>query len=419
MPIAQLSARCLPRRVMDITSQLLQASRDLAVQPPITKNSISRFDASTVSEHAQQTRVVVHPRFQQLVEAFLSHKRVHGSSHEKRLYQDASHSSWQQEVSRLINKRPLVFMGSTDHTMLRDGTLIANNAKAEWDRNGTEQQASNEYLTLDSYLSYDEIMLSSLIGVSGPSFFINEGSRYNRGQLAAQGSFETSGIIIGLVGPRFERDDRMDSVHILADLPTSKQHPALSALFQSFLGVEKTSQSDFDIAMYKARIRICADILLLEANERAKAVGKKAWTYVVGLGLGVWQYDDRQAHYYVEAFTTAMRELELTHIATIEFAWISVEPDCQQCAIKIGQQQGIEVIFSKRNPAAKLQRSDLLLVLSYAWDGNAFPGNEYWEGSLCGSGDPAAACMSTIGELHNPLVNPFSSRIHIAGSAAC
>ena len=50
--------------------------------------------------------------------------------------------------------------------------------------------------------------------------------------------------------------------------------------------------------------------------------------------------------------------------------------------------------------------SDKLLVAQYAWDGNAFPGNEYWLGQLSASGDPAAASCSTIPLVHNVDFNP-------------
>jgi hypothetical protein len=388
------------------------------IQPPIISNSVTNLDPETVKNDALSTRIVIHKRFPKLVRQFLEHKRQHGSSIEKMFYHPAW--TWRNQVTRLVSKRALVFIGGGDFTVLRSGEHIGA-AYREWDRVGTEDESQNKHIFLEGYLSYDEIMLSSLIGVSSPSIFFNDGRRNNMGRPASRDNFEARGIIIGLVGARFEREDRMDSVYVLKDIIKSRQHPELRNIFLDFFGRNKNPTLDFDSAMYRARIRVTAEILVLEANERAKAVNKKAYVYIVGLGLGVWSWGSQQSLSYVQAFMDSLEELgdSLSHVGALEFAWVDEVLGWKERSLTFGSRRNtIDVKFSRRNPAEKLHgvHSNYLLILSYAWDGNAFPGNEYWIGSLSATGDPAAACMSTIGELHNPVVNPgYLDRIEVLG----
>lgn len=70
-----------------------------------------------------------------------------------------------------------------------------------------------------------------------------------------------------------------------------------------------------------------------------------------------------------------------------------------------------------RDPYAPLEDGeDKLIVSSWAYDSNSYPGNEYWAGSLATSSDPAAACCTQVAELHNPLINVKMSgaNLHIA-----
>ncbi|RYO92475.1 hypothetical protein DL766_000173 [Monosporascus sp. MC13-8B] len=303
--------------------------------------------------------------------------------------------------------------------------LACGTETRQWDRVGTDVEGRNENpaLRLAEYLSYDEMMLGSLLGVSGPSHFVNDGDRCNRAVEAAPGTYEPRGVVVGLVGARFERPGRMDSVHCLPSSRGTAQHPQLTALFQNFFtgsAHPRDQPAAFDAAMYKARMRATVDVLLLEANDRALAAGRKAYVYVVGFGLGVWKVDNAQPRLYVEAFAEALGDLGtsggLGSLGTLEFAWIDLPATTQRQVTDAAARLGVRVKFSRRNPAAKLagEETDQLLVLSYAWDSNAFPGNEYWLGSLAASGDPAAACMSTISELHNPVMNPgFLERIKV------
>lgn len=413
--------------------------QDMQIAYPQRDNSVLKFHQPTVRQDAQATRIIVHARYPALVEAFLAHKRVHGSSVELRLYgPDAQGWTWQDQVARLVSQRPLAFVGGGDYTKLRNGTQMPGNGATEWDNVGTEADMNgnaprNRYLTFEEYLSYDEIMLGSLLGVSSPSYFINDGNRYNNAQRNPNPSaFEPRGIIVGLVGARFERDDRMDSVHCLRPVANPRQHPELTQIFQDFFfqgaapGVQRDLTAAFDNAAYKARMRITIEILLFEANRQAALANRPAWVYIVGLGLGVWRQNANQQSLYVQTFVEVLNSLanaDVDRIRTLDFAFITV-PNAIKLALSqaAGQRNIRNVRFGNRQPAQHLPpgetRHNTMLVLSYAWDGNSFPGNEYWQGSLAASGDPAAAAMSTISELHNPIMNPdFLQRIEVLGPA--
>jgi len=164
----------------------------------------------------------------------------------------------------------------------------------------------------------------------------------------------------------------------------------------------------FDIDKFKKRMKISIQSFLFDAKERGKAATKKVFCHVVGLGLGVWQVCPNQPLWFVETLYEVLKNDfsgDDHGISDIHFSWfpddLPSKPDSLNNQIKIS--------FSKRNPADQLTGDDegKLIVAMYAWDGNSFPGNEYWCGMLTASGDPAAACCSTIPELQNPLVNPF------------
>eukprot|EP01126_Amoeba_proteus_P039381 TRINITY_DN4148_c0_g1_i14.p1 TRINITY_DN4148_c0_g1~~TRINITY_DN4148_c0_g1_i14.p1 ORF type:complete len:551 (+),score=183.30 TRINITY_DN4148_c0_g1_i14:210-1862(+) len=322
-------------------------------------------------------------------------------------------------------------------------------------------------------MTYDEIQISALVGTSCPSFFINTGSRRNMGKIGSPGSFETEGIYQALVGARLERKDRMESNHILVmkEYNTTKagygddadpddfktqllriwakfyQCESLTKpntfCFPTFEEVEKYYEKGntggrfynhqasifspkyfINVPVYKKRIWFSIFTFLSDANNRGEKAGLKVYAHAVGLGLGVWQISERQAKWMMDVYSDILTHHHFPCISDLNFSWFP--PTLTSCGlVKDGESftrngNNIRIEFSKRDPAAKLRgfHEGKLLVAMYAWDGNSFPGNEYWRHALVASGDPAAACCSTIPQLQNPYINNYliANELFLAGN---
>lgn len=143
----------------------------------------------------------------------------------------------------------------------------------------------------------------------------------------------------------------------------------------------------FDNVMMKKRYTITFDTLLLESQARAEKLNKQAYIHIVGIGLGVWKVAEQQTKIFLECFTQRVKHLlpQLNNIGILHFSWFHMQEwqDLKHNGFIVSPKHplgGIKTFLENRNPAEKLpeEYKDMLLVISYAWDGNALPGNEFW-----------------------------------------
>lgn len=148
------------------------------------------------------------------------------------------------------------------------------------------------------------------------------------------------------------------------------------------------SQAIFDNVVMKKRYAISFDTLLLEAQYRAAKLNKQAYVHVVGIGLGNWRIAEQQSKIFLETFSQRVKHLlpKLNNIGALHFSWFDIDQwgDLKHNGFIVSDTHplgGIRTLLANRNPADKLKEAEfenMLLVVSYAWDGNALPGNEFW-----------------------------------------
>ncbi len=121
-------------------------------------------DAAVINKFAQESYVIYASPVIRLLEDFIEAKKNSTFSPERVLYSDMT---VEKLVSRLMLKRPVVFFTGSDSYKLRNGHEGHGGFENFHERDEGPIQ-------LAEYISYDEMQLSALMGVSVRTHFINK-----------------------------------------------------------------------------------------------------------------------------------------------------------------------------------------------------------------------------------------------------
>ena len=390
-----------------------------------------------VEECMDDTHPFIHHNVQDLIKAFI---RLNSSIYDRDM--DVS-----KFVTRCLTKRPLVFYDKSDITMFRNMTMSHIYQR----HNQRHISKSTIFIDYDpEYINYDEMRISALISMYVPTFFLNEGLQNNRGKMTGDDSKTPYGVFVASVGARFERPGLMEYAHMIvskeqntrdngygvantqkgqllriwadfykiAYFPLYSELPTLQYNTRDYIKYEEGGEwFYFNTNIYEKRMRMVIEPFLLQANNalnnRDHAENRtKVHVRAVGLGLGVWAIDaikNYQREIQIKLYHKLMRTLLLPHVAVVELLGFQDDFDYKLEHFDNTKSQSIRFIsrsdFDVHGPASPVDPKHKL-VAQYAWDGNSYPGNEYWYYKLDASGDPAAACCSLISELQNPEIHP-------------
>jgi len=311
-----------------------------------------------IAEDANKSRPILHEDVITLIKDFLADKKANGTSEEKALYQNMSTEDF---VTRLLTKRPLVFWNGTDDTILRDGTSATR-----------DSLTADKKIPLKDYISYDEMQISAFLGMSSPSYFVNNGNKYNLGKPGNQTTepFIDRGIIVGQVGARFEKPDVVEYQHMRITMEQNtpskgygddksisesqktsyKENSRKFKHWAKFYNVNhfptyqeaekkynqetnngknpenaktyiKIGNDYLHVDVYKARMQKVVETFLAEANARAGDAGQQAYVHATGLGLGVWAIDrQNQSNLLLDVYADVLKKHKFPNIADIDFS---------------------------------------------------------------------------------------------------
>ena len=403
---------------------------------------------------------------------FLNEMKISGNTEEKHIYKNMTIEDF---VIRCITKRYLSFYKLWNIFKFRLKTqreTIDKKISKGWFENiinfPNRSDIPYYYFVkekwLENYLSYDEMLFSSYIGISTPTFFINDCDKNN---LGINDTYHVNkGIITSLVGTRFDEVLHFDSLFM-----TVTKHHKENMGFGLGLGVDwkydlwaKFYNKDFlptfdqiaqandpryyyvsgydffiDVVAYKKKLYLTYkmyidDIILRYMNHsQEKYLESYKPLYIVFKDINNkdWLVDENFQTYMLvftifDIIITYINNCKNNHlrilIKAIEFNNIKdVSSFFNQNFINsIGHRPDfiplqyyemleyisfyIKVTYTDKPPLRK-ELDEYCVACNYAAGFVNLPGNEYWDNGLNFSDEASIACCSTITQLQNPYIN--------------
>ncbi len=164
-----------------------------------------------------------------------------GTTIEKEIYRDMGLCAL---VDRLLEKRPLMFVGEVDKYVLRDHPEEDSQRGGIGGERfldiGTEKE--REPLVMRDYLSYDEMKLSALLGTCSATAAVNKGDRHNKCLPGKDGEFLEQAYIVGLVGTRLAKPGTVE----YQDVRVNKKQNVAADGCRAFFGKKRKGGEDGD-----------------------------------------------------------------------------------------------------------------------------------------------------------------------------
>jgi hypothetical protein len=310
-----------------------------------------------------------------------------------------------EHLQRLMRLRPLFYYGVGDKWMLRNF------------KEGTSKAKYIETVSLTDYLHPEEAVISGYFGMKNSVFIINDGGKYNGGEIDKH-MHKKRGTVFGLVGARMEVPGEGDW-HTLSNSLDKRllddvvykflcgQSEDTYAFFnEELLSLTGGNGEEHSTSLYITRTAL---VLGQYFSAAAKLAVEPTRVVVTGLGLGHWSGNnaDKFTNLFVHGALLALKASIINmKIEELLFAYVESKYVTQEVMAKLKQEctsRKIKLIFENINPLSSVK--GLGLISCYAWDGMSYQGNEYWDGLLDTSMDPATIAATTIAYLGVPEIN--------------